>query len=132
MFLNRRHKPSSRIDTLVGAETVIEGSVTFGGGLRVDGCIRGDVRDAEGKAGTLVLSEHGRIEGAIHVAHAVINGTVIGPVNARDYVELQAKSRVTGDVRYRTLEIHMGALVEGRVLHLGDPAAAMPGKQETD
>lgn len=132
MFLGKRHKPSNRIDTLVGAETVIEGSVTFSGGLRVDGCIRGDVREVAGKTGTLVLSEHGRIEGTIDVAHAVINGTVVGPVNARAYVELQAKSRVTGDVRYKTLEIHMGALVEGQLLHFGDSVPPGNAEQGTD
>jgi cytoskeletal protein CcmA (bactofilin family) len=132
MFLSKRHKPNNRIDTLIGAETVIEGNVTFSGGLRVDGCIRGDVREVEGKSSTLVLSEHGRIEGSIEVSHAVINGAVVGPVNARSYVELQAKSRVSGDVRYKTLEIHMGSLVEGKLLHLGDAAAKAGVKPSPD
>lgn len=128
MFLKSRHKPNSRIDTLVGTETTIVGDVNFSGGLRVDGCIRGDVREVEGKASTLVLSEHGRIEGAVEVSHVVINGTVVGPVSARSYVELQAKSRVTGDVCYKTLEIHMGAVVAGKLIHLGEQTAA-PGSK---
>lgn len=126
MFLKNRQKPNSRIDTLIGAETTIEGDIHFSGGLRVDGCIRGDVLESGGKSGTLVLSEHGRIEGAINVSHAVINGTVVGPVNARAYVELQAKSRVTGDVCYKTLEIHMGAVVEGKLVYLNDSAHVNP------
>lgn len=119
MFLRSRRKPNSRIDTLIGADTTIVGNVNFSGGLRVDGCIRGDVRETEGQ-GTLVLSEHGRIEGAIHVSHAVINGTVLGPVHVSSYVELQAKSRITGDVSYKTLEMHMGAVVEGKLLYMED------------
>ena len=47
----------------------------------------------------------------------MINGTVNGPVTANDYLELQSRARVTGDVAYKTLEMHVGAVVEGRLTH---------------
>jgi len=122
MFSRNRQKPQNRIDTLIGAETVVEGDVDFSGGLRVDGAINGNVNETGSKAGTLVLSERGRIEGSINVSHAVINGAVIGPVRASEYVELQAKSRVTGDVCYKTLEMHIGAVVEGKLIYLSESA----------
>lgn len=118
MFSRNSQKPHNRIDTLVGADTVVNGDVDFSGGLRVDGVIQGNVHANGAKPGTLVLSENGRIEGAINVSHAVLNGTVIGPVRADEYVELQAKSRVTGDVCYKTLEMHIGAVVEGKLIYL--------------
>lgn len=128
MFSRNRQKPQNRIDTLIGAETTVEGDINFSGGLRVDGSIRGNINEVGGKSGTLVLSEHGQIEGSISVSHAVINGTVLGPVSARSYVELQAKSHVTGDVCYRSLEMHMGAVVEGKLIYLSEaaPEGAMP------
>lgn len=110
-------KPQSRIDSLIGAGTTIEGNICFTGGLRVDGQVRGNVTSADDKPGTLVLSDQARIEGEIRVAHAVINGTVIGAVNAIEYVELQGKANVTGDVQYRTLEIQLGAVVQGRLVY---------------
>jgi cytoskeletal protein CcmA (bactofilin family) len=79
--------------------------------------VRGKVAVAEGKPGTLVLSEQAQIEGEIHVSHAVINGAVVGPVFATECVELQAKAKVTGDVYYKTLEIHSGAVVQGRLAY---------------
>ena len=120
MFRKKEQKPSSRIETLIGVETAIHGDIHFSGGLRVDGTIHGNVRETAGKACTLVLSEHGRIEGAIEASHAVINGTVVGPVKAGSYIELQSKSRVSGDVYYRTLEIHIGAIVEGKLVYIND------------
>jgi cytoskeletal protein CcmA (bactofilin family) len=120
MFSKKQKKPQNRIDTLIGAETNVDGNVDFGGGLRVDGVIHGSVNESGSKPGTLVLSEHGRIEGAINVSHAVINGVVIGPLRASEYVELQAKSHVTGDVSYKTLEIHIGAVVEGKLIYLNE------------
>ena len=110
-------KPQSRIDSLIGAGTTIEGNICFTGGLRVDGQVRGNVTSADDKPGTLVLSDQARIEGEIRVAHAVINGTVIGAVNVLEYVELQGKANVTGDVHYRTLEIQLGAVVQGRLVY---------------
>ena len=132
MFSISRQKPQNRIDTLIGAETVITGDIEFSGGLRVDGSIRGNVSETGSAPGTLVLSEHGRIEGAISVSHVVVNGEVVGPVSARAYIELQAKSRVIGDVRYKSLEMHMGAVVEGKLIYLNDAAREIPESSAQD
>ena len=113
-------KPHNNIECLIGAGTTLEGSIIFAGGLRVDGRVRGDVIAAEDKPGTLVLSEQAQIEGEIRVSHVVINGTVIGPVHAAEYVELQPKANVTGDVHYKTLEIQLGAVVQGRLVYQSD------------
>ncbi len=123
MFGKKPTKPQNRIDCLIGAGTVIEGDLTFDGGLRVDGRVHGNVISVEGKPGTLVLSEAARIEGEIRVSHVVINGTVVGPVHAADYVELQGKANVTGDVYYRTLEMQLGAVVQGRLVYQDDVKA---------
>jgi len=110
-------KPHNNIECLIGAGTTVEGSIIFSGGLRVDGRVHGDVIAADDKPGTLVLSEQAQIEGEIRVSHVVINGTVIGPVRAAEYVELQPKANVTGDVHYKTLEIQLGAVVQGRLVY---------------
>lgn len=117
MFGKKPQKPQSRIDSLIGNGTRIEGDIFFSGGLRVDGEIKGNVRAESAQPSTLVLSEQARVEGVIEVSHLVVNGTVVGPVYASEYVELQSKSRVTGDVYYKTLEMHVGAIVEGKLVH---------------
>jgi len=116
MFGKKSNKPQNRIDCLIGSGTTIEGNITFTGGLRVDGHVRGNVSTAGDKPGTLVLSEQARIEGEIRVSHVVINGTVVGAVHAVEYVDLQAKANVTGDVFYRTFEMQLGAVVQGRLV----------------
>jgi len=117
MFGTKSNKPQSRIDCLIGATTAVDGNLTFSGGLRVDGRVRGNVVAADGEAGTLVVSEDAHIEGEIRVSHVVINGTVIGSVHATEYVELQPKANVTGDVHYKTIEMDLGAVVQGRLSH---------------
>jgi len=119
MFMKKSNKPQGRIDSLIGASTRIEGNVTFSGGLRVDGEIKGNVLASGDQLGTLVVSENACIEGEISVSHLVINGTVIGPVSSSEFLELQSHARVTGDLQYNTIEIHLGAVVQGRLVHQG-------------
>lgn len=116
------NKPQNRIDSLIGAGTRIEGNVTFAGGLRVDGQIVGNVTAVSEQASTLVVSEQARIDGEIRVSHLVVNGTINGPIYAAEFLELQTKSRVMGDVQYSRIEMHLGAIVEGRLVH-GSSAA---------
>ena len=124
MFERKTHTPpQKRIDSLIGAGTIVEGNVNFKGGLRIDGVVHGNVVSTDGEPGTLVISEQARVDGEIRVSHIVINGTVNGPVAADDYLELQVHSRVTGDVTYKTLEMHVGAVVEGRLNH-SEPGSA--------
>lgn len=119
MFGNKSTKPSP-IDSLIGSGSTISGDVQFTGGLRIDGCVRGNIKAVGDKPGTLVLSEMAKVEGEIEVGHIVINGTVAGPVRATQYLELLPKARVTGDVTYKTIEIHVGAIVMGRMVHIDD------------
>jgi cytoskeletal protein CcmA (bactofilin family) len=116
-MFDKKAAPQKRIDSLIGAGTIVEGDVTFSGGLRVDGTVRGQVATVDNQPATLVVSEHAIIDGEVRVSHVVINGTVRGPVVAHDYLELQAKARVNGDVTYRTLEMHVGAIVQGKLMH---------------
>ncbi len=122
-MFGKASKSNSRIDTLIGAGTTIEGNVTFTGGLRIDGEVHGNVSADGEHPGTLVISEHARIDGEVVVPHLVINGTVNGPVRSIDSLELQPRARVAGDVEYNSIEIHLGAIVQGRLLHRGTTSA---------
>lgn len=119
MFGKRdERKPLAKIDTLIGAGTVIEGNIRFSGGLRIDGEVRGNVEAADGaSASTLVLSEQARIEGVVAVAYLVTNGTVVGQVSVAECLEMQPRAKIVGDVEYSLIEMHQGAVVEGRLVH---------------
>ncbi len=114
------------INSLIGASTRMEGNVVFHGGLRIDGHVRGDVLAAGETPGMLVIGEHARVEGDIVAAHLIVSGIVQGSVTVSGLVELQPKARVAGDVRYRSIEIHQGAIVEGTLSRF-DGEVARPG-----
>ena len=124
MFGRKNGSPSANIgsiDCLIGAKTRIQGDTEFEGGLRVDGQIKGNLRG--GQNSMLVVSEQAQLEGELRCSHAVINGRVVGTLVVSGRLELQAKARIVGDVHYQTLEMHPGAVVEGRLMHHQDEAA---------
>src|ERR1700682_3970448 len=115
-MFGKSNKPSP-IDSLIGAGTIIEGDISFTGALRIDGHVKGNVKATGNKPGTLVISELAKVEGDIDVAHVVINGTVAGPVRGSEYVEVLATARDTGHVAYKSIEIHVGAIVMGQLIY---------------
>jgi cytoskeletal protein CcmA (bactofilin family) len=116
-------KTKSTIDSLIGISTRIEGNVHFKGGLRIDGHIKGNVIADPEDDSMLVISEHAKVEGEVRVEHLVVNGEIVGPVHSTELLELQPRARITGDVYYKALEMHGGALVSGKLTHdqLGEP-----------
>lgn len=117
MFGSKHSKPQTQIDSLIGANATIGGDINFSGGLRVDGHVNGNIIATPGKPSTLVLSEHARVNGEVRVTHLVSNGMINGSVLASEYLELQGKAKVTGDIHYKTMQIQLGAVIEGRLIH---------------
>jgi cytoskeletal protein CcmA (bactofilin family) len=110
-------KTKNTIDSLIGVSTKIEGNVHFKGGLRIDGHVKGNVIADGDDASMLVISEHAKVEGEVRVAYLVVNGEIVGPVYSSELLELQPKARITGDVNYKALEMHGGAVVAGKLAH---------------
>jgi cytoskeletal protein CcmA (bactofilin family) len=106
---------SARVDTLIGKGTTIDGDLRFSGGLHVEGVIKGNLA-ADGDDATLILSEHGHIQGEVRVPSMVLNGMIDGDVFASGKVELFEKARICGDVYYNLLEMAVGAEVNGKLL----------------
>ena len=121
----KRSTPQKTIDTLIGAGTSVLGNVTFTGGLRIDGKVLGNIIAVGAEPCTLVIGEHAEVQGEIRASHVVVNGKVVGPVLADGYVELQPRARVVGDVSYKTLEMHVGATLRGRLNHIEPGIAAV-------
>lgn len=109
-------KPCNTIDTLIGAKTEIKGDVTFSGGLRIDGKIRGNVTAKGDVNSTLVLSENAQIVGNVTVPHIISNGSIKGNVRAAERMELQPKAEIAGDVYYKVIEMALGAAINGSLV----------------
>lgn len=108
-------KKQPPIRSLIGEGTVLRGEVRFSDGLRIDGEVHGDIVAVGDERSILVISEKARVHGKVNAGHVIINGTVVGPVQSDELLELQPKARITGDVRYESLEMHQGATIDGEL-----------------
>ncbi|MEQ8497738.1 MAG: polymer-forming cytoskeletal protein, partial [Gammaproteobacteria bacterium] len=96
----------------------------FGGGLHVDGTIKGNVSAEGDDRATLTVSDRGTIEGEVRVPYIILNGVVKGDVYASEHVELAARARVEGDVYYALIEMAMGAEVNGKLVRIVEEGRA--------
>jgi cytoskeletal protein CcmA (bactofilin family) len=116
---------NSKVDTIIGQQTRIEGDIHFSGGLHVDGSIKGSIVAEAGSESVLTISENGSIEGDVRVPILILNGTVSGDVRCDDRIELSPKAEVNGDVYYNLIEMAMGAAVNGSLVHQAGATSAI-------
>ncbi len=117
-MFNKKKQPPIR--SLIAQGSRIDGDLIFSDGLRIDGAVNGTVTANAAQPSILVISETARLTGEIRADHVIINGAVLGPVYAAVMLELQPKARIDGDVHYKALEMHHGAIIAGRLCPLAD------------
>ena len=115
MFGKKDPVAPATMKSLIAEGTRIHGDMKFGEGLRVDGEVYGAIHATDEGGSLLVISEGAVVEGGLQADHVIINGTVRGPVVAREQLELQSHARVEGDVHYASLDIQNGATVAGQL-----------------
>ena len=124
MFGNSKKQPfikMAQLSTLIAEGVEITGNLVFASGMRIDGRVKGDIAGKKGDGkmpSLLVLSAKGHVEGSIRCGDAVINGTVHGDLDVEHRLELQSDARVTGTIRYRQLQMDVGATVQGQLLRV--------------
>ena len=102
--------------TLIAPGTEVVGNIKFVDQLYVSGRVTGNVV-AENDKATLIISEEGCVAGEVRVPNIVINGTVEGDVYAGHKVELAPQAKVKGNLFYKLIEMQLGALVDGQLVH---------------
>lgn len=128
MFNKKKQPP---IKSLIAQGCQLDGNLGFTEGLRVDGELRGNITGVAEHPSILVISESAKVTGEVLADHVIVNGQVFGPVHARLMLELQPKARITGDVTYKMLEMHQGAMVDGRLCPIIEDVQALLDEKPT-
>ena len=122
-MFGQKKKKTTHFDTLIGKNSNIVGDINFKGGILISGNIKGNIRAEDDESASLTLTNTGTIEGEVKVPYINLNGTVIGDVYGKEYVELANKANVTGDMYYNLIEIAVGSEVNGKLIHPTEPEA---------
>jgi cytoskeletal protein CcmA (bactofilin family) len=104
--------PGKKAPSLISADLKLEGSLTGGTEVQIDGSITGDVRVER-----VTIGEGGLVEGGVFAEAVEVRGRVTGSITAKA-VRLYGASHVEGDITHEQLAIETGAFFQGRSLRL--------------
>ncbi|MDD3205862.1 MAG: polymer-forming cytoskeletal protein [Lachnospiraceae bacterium] len=110
MLGKKKDFSNEKINSIIGADAIIEGTFTTKDTTRIDGIIKGNVETK----GTLLVGKSGKIEGKIQAANIMIAGEVIGDLHITERIEATATSKIMGDIVAKSLSIDEKAKFEGR------------------
>ncbi len=109
MKRNNHGETEGLMNTIIGKDTVINGTLDVKGSLRVDGVVKGKVICSD----CVTVGATGTIEAEIQADTAIIAGRMLGNVVTSEKIELQAKCEMEGDLKTKSLVIEQGALFCG-------------------
>ena len=104
------NKKIKNIQTMIGLDMVINGSVKLENGIIVYGQIIGSI-DTKGP---VRLAKNAIVKGNIVGSDIRIAGTVEGDISSLGQVTLLKTCRVKGDITYKKLVVEDGAKFEGK------------------
>lgn len=106
----KNKKGEGELNTIIGKGTIFEGTLTVQSGLRIDGTVKGKVSGAD----TISIGEDGKLEADLNAKIIIVGGNVTGNIFAKEKIELQSNSVVTGDLTTKSLVVEEGAIFCGK------------------
>lgn len=113
--------PQEGIISIIGAGMRIVGDCETTDTIRIDGIVEGSVRADK----AVKIGKDGQVTGDILTQDAVIAGTVKGGLQVHSRLELQATSRIDGEIKAARLHLEEGGVVNG-MLAIGRKQEAPP------
>jgi cytoskeletal protein CcmA (bactofilin family) len=113
MSRDRGVKPSppEPVISIVGPGMKVVGDCEAEGAIRVEGTVQGNIRAGK----SVVVGKDGVVDGDIFTQDAVIAGTVRGVLRAESRLEIQASSRIEGEIIASRMQLEEGAMLNGTV-----------------
>ena len=128
-MFSKKQSRHTVVETLVGANSKLNGDLHFRGGCHIDGTVNGNVTADPDTESALSISDVGNVDGGVTVPYVILNGIVKGDVFASQRVELGATARVIGNVYYNLIQMAEGAEINGKLIH--QPEGQVPLLEQT-
>jgi cytoskeletal protein CcmA (bactofilin family) len=92
------------------SDVEVKGNLKFSGELTVDGKLDGEINTD----GVLNLGDSAVVNGNINAQSVVVRGKINGNINAKEKIDIKAKTELFGDVRAAKLAIEEGVTFVGK------------------
>lgn len=97
-------------NNVIGENSYFSGKFLINGSLRIDGRFEGKYLQAD----QLYIGPNGKVKTNINAVSVIIEGLVIGNINATNRVLLMPTAKILGDIKTPELIIQNGVILEGR------------------
>lgn len=104
------------VNSIVGAGTMVRGTITVSGLLRIDGDFAGAVKTS----GRVIIGRSGRADCTIDAATVVIGGIFRGTIYATDKVIALESALIIGNIYSPRLVAEAGVVLDGALHVKGD------------
>lgn len=98
-------------NTIIGENSFFEGRFMVNGGIRIDGRFEGEML----KVSHVTIGVKGKVRSNISALSVVVEGVLIGNIDAKVRVILLPTSRVYGDITTPEIIIQQGVIFEGKI-----------------
>jgi hypothetical protein len=113
-------KALQNFDSIFGIATMIEGNLHVNESLRIDGKLKGNIKQEPGEARWIIIASTAEIQGDIRAQNVSIAGKVVGDIFATSSIELMDGCDVRGNITHRSITVEPGALVFGQLIAITD------------
>ena len=107
---SNKEKAVNKIQTLIGEQCIIIGSINGNGLIKIDGSIDGDLVCED----NVILGEAGHIKGNVTCNNAYINGILNGNISCTNTLNIESCGKVCGDISVKKLMISEGGILDGK------------------
>ena len=97
-------------NSTIGPKSQFEGRFAVRGSLRIDGKFEGEALIVD----KVFIGPRGKVKTNIQASNVVVEGILIGNINATSRVLLLPTSRILGDIQSPELIIQAGTILKGR------------------
>ena len=97
-------------NSTIGPKSNFDGRFAVKGSLRIDGKFEGEALIVD----KVFIGPKGKVKTNIRASHVVVEGILIGNIDATSRVLLLPTSRILGDIKTPELIIQAGTILKGR------------------
>lgn len=108
---------SANNTSLIARGMEFHGDLHFSGILEIEGVIVGNIIAHDDVVAEVRIREAGVVKGLVRAPVVIVNGVVEGDIYSSNHIELAAKARITGNMYYHLMEMVLGCVVHGQLIH---------------
>ena len=128
MGIFNKEEDLSRLDTLIGNGTILEGTLTSRESICIEGTVRGKILCE----GSVIVGPKGRVDADVYAETVLVGGEVNGNIVSKSKLEITTSGKLRGDIKTGSLIVAEGVIFEGKCQMITEDNATDKASETTE